>query len=323
MCRSWRLLDAARHALWGPSDRTWHRLQWQDGRDIEPGLPTGDHARGVDGHRDQRRPTRSDGIYRMSVTKLLIANRGEIAIRIARAAADMGLRSVAVHSKDDAQSLHLRVADEIQALPGQGAPAYLDADAILAAARASGCDAVHPGYGFLAERADFARRCAEADVTFVGPDIAHLELFGDKARARAAAIAASVPVIRGIDHPVTLDEARAFFATLGKDAAMIIKAVAGGGGRGTRAVLAADEIESAFARCQSEAGAAFGRSDVYVEEFIPRARHIEVQILGDREGNVAHLGERECSIQRRFQKIVEVAPAPGLDDGLRRNIIDA
>jgi acetyl/propionyl-CoA carboxylase alpha subunit/acetyl-CoA carboxylase carboxyltransferase component len=259
----------------------------------------------------------------MSVTKLLIANRGEIAIRIARAAADMGLPSVAVHSKDDAQSLHLRVADEVQALPGQGAPAYLDADAILTAARASGCDAIHPGYGFLAERADFARRCAEAGVTFVGPDVAHLELFGDKARARAAAVAASVPVIRGLDHPVTLDEARAFFATLGTGGAMIIKAVAGGGGRGTRAVLAADEIEPAFARCQSEAGAAFGRADVYVEEFIPRARHIEVQILGDREGHVAHLGERECSIQRRFQKIVEVAPAPGLDEGLRRNIIDA
>ena len=259
----------------------------------------------------------------MSVTKLLIANRGEIAIRVARAAADIGLPCVAVHSKDDVHSLHLRVTDEVQALPGHGAAAYLDADEILAAAKASGCDAVHPGYGFLAERADFARRCIEAGVTFVGPDIAHLELFGDKARARAAAIAASVPVIRGLDHPVTLDEAQAFFAALGKGGAMIIKAVAGGGGRGTRAVLTADEIEPAFARCQSEAAAAFGRPDVYVEEFIPRARHIEVQILGDREGHVAHLGERECSIQRRFQKIVEVAPAPGLDERLRRQIIEA
>ena len=259
----------------------------------------------------------------MSVTKLLIANRGEITIRVARAAADIGLPSVAVHSKDDVHSLHLRVTDEVQALPGHGAAAYLDADEILAAAKASGCDAIHPGYGFLAERADFARRCIEAGVTFVGPDIAHLELFGDKARARAAAIAASVPVIRGLDHPVTLDEAQAFFASLGKGGAMIIKAVAGGGGRGTRAVLTTDEIEPAFARCQSEAAAAFGRPDVYVEEFIPRARHIEVQILGDREGHVAHLGERECSIQRRFQKIVEVAPAPGLDERLRRQIIEA
>ena len=259
----------------------------------------------------------------MSVTKLLIANRGEIAIRVARAAADIGLPCVAVHSKDDVHSLHLRVTDEVRALPGHGAAAYLDADEILAAAKASGCDAVHPGYGFLAERADFARRCIEAGLTFVGPDIAHLELFGDKARARAAAIAASVPVIRGLDHPVTLDEAQAFFASLGKGGTMIIKAVAGGGGRGTRAVLTADEIEPAFARCQSEAAAAFGRPDVYVEEFIPRARHIEVQILGDREGHVAHLGERECSIQRRFQKIVEVAPAPGLDERLRRHIIEA
>jgi acetyl/propionyl-CoA carboxylase alpha subunit/acetyl-CoA carboxylase carboxyltransferase component len=259
----------------------------------------------------------------MSVTKLLIANRGEIAIRIARAAADMGLPSVAVYSEDDSHSLHVRMADASRALPGRGAAAYLDADAILAAATESGCDAIHPGYGFLAERADFARRCADAGLRFVGPDVATLELFGDKARARAAAVAASVPVIRGLDHAVTLEEARAFFASLGAGGAMIIKAVAGGGGRGTRAVLTADEIAPAFERCQSEAASAFGRSDVYVEEFMPRARHVEVQILGDRAGHIAQLGERECSVQRRFQKIVEIAPAPHLDDGLRRQIIDA
>ncbi len=259
----------------------------------------------------------------MSVTKLLIANRGEIAIRIARAAADMGLPCVAVFSEDDSRSLHVRMSDEDRSLPGRGAAAYLDADAILAAASSSGCDAVHPGYGFLAERADFAQRCAAAGLIFVGPDVEHLALFGDKARARAAAVAASVPVIRGLDHSVTLDDARAFFASLGAGSAMIIKAVAGGGGRGTRAVLAADDIAQAFQRCQSEAATAFGRSDVYVEEFMPRARHIEVQILGDRAGHVAHLGERECSIQRRFQKIMEIAPAPCLDDGLRRQIIDA
>ena len=259
----------------------------------------------------------------MNVTKLLIANRGEIAIRIARAAADMGLPSVAVYSEDDAKSLHLRVADEVQALPGQGAAAYLNADALIAAAKAAGCDAIHPGYGFLAEHADFARQCAAAGLTFVGPSVDHLALFGDKARARMAATAASVPVIRGLDRAVTLQEAKAFFAALGSGRAMIIKAVAGGGGRGTRAVTMADEVEPAWQRCQSEAKAAFGRADVYVEEFIPRARHVEVQILGDRFGNVAHLGERECSIQRRFQKIVEIAPAPGLADGLRRQIIDA
>ena len=219
----------------------------------------------------------------MSVTKLLIANRGEIAIRIARAAADMGLPTVAVYSDDDSRSLHLRVADECRALPGQGAAAYLDAGAVIAAATASGCDAIHPGYGFLAERGDFARMCAEAGLTFVGPDVAHLELFGDKARARIAAAAASVPVIRGLDHAVTLDEARAFFASLRPGSAMIVKALAGGGGRGTRAVLSADELEAAFERCRSEAGAAFGRAEVYVEEFLPRARHVEVQILGDRD----------------------------------------
>ena len=259
----------------------------------------------------------------MSVTKLLIANRGEIAIRIARAAADMGVPTVAVYSEDDSRSLHLRVADEYRVLPGQGAAAYLDAEAVIVAATASGCDAIHPGYGFLAERGDFALKCAEAGLTFVGPDVQHLELFGDKARARIAAAAASVPVIRGLDHAVTLAEARAFFASLGPGRGMIVKALAGGGGRGTRVVLSADELDVAFERCRSEAGAAFGRAEVYVEEFIPRARHVEVQILGDREGSIAHLGERECSIQRRLQKVVEIAPAPALADGLRGDIIDA
>jgi acetyl/propionyl-CoA carboxylase alpha subunit len=258
----------------------------------------------------------------MPITRLLIANRGEIAIRIARAAADMGLRSVAVHSRDDARSLHVRAADEVRELPGQGGAAYLDADVIIATAKASGCDAVHPGYGFLSERADFARRCAKAGLIFVGPSPEHLELFGDKARARMVAVAADVPVIRGIDRAVSLEEAQAFFASLG-GGAMIIKAVAGGGGRGTRAVLNEAEIEPAWQRCRSEAEAAFGRSDVYVEQYIPRARHIEVQILGDLHGTVTHLGERECSIQRRFQKIIEVAPAPALDDDLRNRIIDA
>src|SRR5580658_6188238 len=259
----------------------------------------------------------------MNVTKLLIANRGEIAVRIARAAADMGLPTVAVYSEDDARSLHLRASDEAQALPGVGAAAYLNGASVIAAAKAAGCDAIHPGYGFLAERADFACECADAGLTFVGPDVAHLELFGDKARARIAAVAAGVPVIRGLDRAVTLEDARGFFAELGPVGAMMIKALAGGGGRGTRAVTSAGDLESAYQRCQSEAKAAFGREDVYVEEFIPRARHIEVQILGDRSGHVMHLGERECSIQRRFQKLIEIAPAPALDDELRRRIIDA
>ncbi len=256
----------------------------------------------------------------MSVTKILIANRGEIAIRIARAASDMGLPTVAAYSEDDSKSLHLRVADEARMLPGTGAAAYLNADAVIAVANAAGCDAIHPGYGFLAERGDFARQCAEAGVTFVGPDVVHLDLFGDKARARVAAIEASVPVIHGLDHAVTLKEARAFFADQGP---MIIKALHGGGGRGTRVVTAIEELDPAYQRCQSEAKAAFGRANVYVEQFIPRARHVEVQILGDRYGGIVHLGERECSIQRRFQKIIEIAPAPALADDLRQKIIDA
>lgn len=259
----------------------------------------------------------------MSVTKLLIANRGEIAIRIARAAADIGVPTVAVYSEDDARSQHLRVADACRALPGQGAAAYLNGEAIIAAATASGCDAIHPGYGFLAERGDFARRCVEAGLTFVGPDVEHLDLFGDKARARGAAVAASVPVIQGLNHAVTLDEARAFFAALRPGSGMIVKALAGGGGRGTRAVLSADELDAIFERCRSEARAAFGRADVYVEAFLARARHVEVQILGDRDGGIVHLWERECSVQRRLQKIVEIAPAPALDDALRADIINA
>ena len=259
----------------------------------------------------------------MPIANILIANRGEIAIRIARAAGDLGLGTVAVYAEDDAASLHTRVADQAVALAKSGAPAYLDADAIIAAAKAARCDAIHPGYGFLAERADFAEACVTAGLTFIGPGTELLALFGDKGRARAAAIAAEVPVTKGIDRAVTLAEAQAFFTGLGPNAAMIIKAVAGGGGRGTRAVLSADDLAEAFARCQSEAKASFGLEDVYVEEFIPRARHVEVQILGDLSGQITHLGERECSVQRRYQKVVEIAPAPALDDALRQEIISA
>ena len=257
----------------------------------------------------------------MRFKALLIANRGEIAIRIARAAADLGLRTVAVYSQDDAASLHTRVADESHALQGTGARAYLDMEAMIAAARATGCDAVHPGYGFLSEQEDFARRCLEAGITFVGPSAHHLALFGDKASARIAAIKANVPVLNGIDRAVTLAEAKAFYETTG--GSMIIKAVAGGGGRGTSAVSSADDLATIFERCQREARAAFGVEDVYVEEFVPRARHVEVQILGDLHGGIVHLGERECSIQRRNQKLLEIAPAPGLADDLRCGIIEA
>ena len=259
----------------------------------------------------------------MPIQRLLIANRGEIAIRIARAAADLGIYTVAAFSEDDEQSLHTRVADESSGLSGIGAGAYLDAEAILDMAEANGCDSIHPGYGFLSERADFAAACAERGITFVGPSEYHLSLFGDKARARAAAVAADVPVLRGHDEAVSLERAADFFGTLGSDGVMMIKAIAGGGGRGTRTVRSIDELEDAYKRCQSEAQTAFGLADVYVEEFVKQARHVEVQILGDLHGGVAHLGERECSVQRRNQKVVEIAPAPGLPDSLRTQLIDA
>ena len=255
--------------------------------------------------------------------KLLVANRGEIAIRIMRAAAELGVPTVAVAPADDAGSLHTGKADEAVALDGTGAAAYLDIEQIVAAAVDSGCDALHPGYGFLAENADLARRCAGAGVTFVGPRVETLELFGDKARARAAASDAGVPVIRGIDHPVSVGEAAAFLDALGEGRGMMIKAVGGGGGRGSRMVADAGDVAATYERCRAEAQAAFGNGELYVEEFIGRARHVEVQILGDAEGGIAHLGERECSVQRHFQKIVEVAPAPGLADELRDRIVDA
>ena len=255
--------------------------------------------------------------------KLLVANRGEIAIRIMRAAAESGVPTVAVAPADDAGSLHTGKADEAVTLDGTGAAAYLDIEQIVAAAVDTGCDALHPGYGFLAENADLARRCAEAGVVFVGPRVETLELFGDKARARAAATDAGVPVIRGIDHPVSVEEAAAFLDALGEGRGMMIKAVGGGGGRGSRRVAHVDDVAATYERCRAEALASFGNGDLYVEEFVERARHVEVQILGDAGGAVAHLGERECSVQRHFQKIVEVAPAPWLADDLRSRIVDA
>ncbi len=259
----------------------------------------------------------------MSLSSLLIANRGEIAIRVMRAADEMGIRTVAIFSEDDAHSLHTRKADEARALKGAGAKAYLDAEQILAVAHEAGCDAIHPGYGFLSENAAFARRCGEEAITFVGPRPEILELFGDKLAARALAERCGVPVMPGTSRATSLDEARKFFASLGGGAAMMIKAVAGGGGRGMRVVHRAEEIEEGFARCQSEARAAFGNGELYVEQLMPRARHIEVQIIGDGSGAVSHLWERECTIQRRNQKLVEIAPSPGLQARIRARLLAA
>ncbi len=257
------------------------------------------------------------------VSKLLIANRGEIAIRVARAASDLGIATVAVYSKDDSRSLHVHAADEAFELDGLGVQAYLNIDGLIDAAQSTGCDAVHPGYGFLAESADFARACRDAGITFVGPTPHLLDLFGDKVRARQAAREAGVPVIEGSDEAVSLDEALGFFESLGGEAAIMLKAVAGGGGRGSRAVNEISDLEAAWERCVSEAQMAFGSGALYVEQLIPRARHIEVQIIGDLHGGVGHLWERECSVQRRFQKVVEIAPAPHLGSSTRDAIVEA
>ncbi|HET9447826.1 MAG TPA: carboxyl transferase domain-containing protein [Steroidobacteraceae bacterium] len=253
---------------------------------------------------------------------LLIANRGEIAVRIARAAAELGMRTVAVYSQDDAESLHIRRAEHAVALSGAGPRAYLDSAAIIAAALESGCDAIHPGYGFLSESDAFARDCADAGLRFVGPRVEHLELFGDKGRARSLAQRLGVPVLRGTFSATTLEDARFFLTSLGARGQMIIKASAGGGGRGMRFVADDADLADAYARCQSEATAAFGRGDVYVEEFFPRARHIEIQVIGD-GGGVTHLWERECSLQRRHQKVIEIAPSPTLPDSTRQELIAA
>lgn len=258
-----------------------------------------------------------------SVSRVLIANRGEIAIRVARAASDLGIGSVAVFSRDDARSLHVQSADEAIALDGSGVGPYLDIDGLVSAAQASGCDAVHPGYGFLAESAEFARACRDAGITFVGPTPHLLDLFGDKVRARQAAREAGVAVIEGSDEAITFQGALDFFESLGEDAAIMLKAVAGGGGRGSRAVTDINDLDAAWQRCVSEAQSAFGSGALYVEQLIPRARHIEVQVIGDLHGEIAHLWERECSVQRRFQKLVEIAPAPHLSSGTRDAIIEA
>ncbi len=200
----------------------------------------------------------------MDFQSILIANRGEIAIRIMRAANDLDIRTVAVYSEDDSKSLHRTIADYAVALEGRGVPAYLDMDRIIEAAKESNCDAIHPGYGFLAENAAFARKCAENGIVFIGPDVEHLELFGDKARARALAAVTDVPILKGIDKSVSLEEAKEFFAVVGSDAGIMIKAVAGGGGRGARAVIDEADIEDAYNRCQSEANIAFGNGELYV-----------------------------------------------------------
>ncbi|KHL15080.1 acetyl-CoA carboxylase carboxyltransferase component [Mumia flava] len=248
--------------------------------------------------------------------KTLIANRGEIAVRIQRALAELGWPSVAVHVPSERDALAVELADESVELPTDGVAGYLDAQAVVDAAVATGCEAVHPGYGFLSESADLARRCAQAGLRFVGPDPDTLALFGDKARARTHAIEHGVPVLAATDAGVSVTEAEAFLAA--HPGGIMIKATAGGGGRGMRTVTDPAEVAGAYERCRSEAMRSFGDDTVYAEALLPRARHLEVQVVGDGSGRVVHLGERDCSLQRRRQKVVEIAPAPRLDPRTRK-----
>ena len=259
----------------------------------------------------------------MSGQGLLIANRGEIAVRICGSAAELGLRTVAVYASDDQDSLHVRRADAAYPLEAAGARAYLDVDRLLAVARQSGCKLVHPGYGFLSESARFAEACKGAKLRFVGPSVEVLATLGDKVAARALATRCGVPVLAGSDGAVDAAEARRFLAALPRGGSIVLKAVAGGGGRGLRVVDRDADVEQALARCASEARAAFGNGDVYVEELLADARHIEVQIVGDGSGAVTHLGERECTLQRRNQKLVELTPSRSLKPELREAIAGA
>ncbi|MFX3674233.1 MAG: pyruvate carboxylase [Paenisporosarcina sp.] len=259
-----------------------------------------------------------------TIQKILVANRGEIAIRIFRACTELKLRTVSIYSREDSGSFHRYKADESY-LVGDGKKpidAYLDIEGILAIAKDSGADAIHPGYGFLSENVDFARRCEEEGIIFIGPTSNHLNMFGDKVKAREQAVLAGIPVIPGSDGPITsVEEARAFGVQNGYP--LMIKASLGGGGRGMRIVPSESDLESAYERAKSEAKAAFGSDEVYVEKFVEKPKHIEVQILGDKQGNLVHLYERDCSIQRRHQKVVEIAPSNSISVDLRNRICDA
>jgi acetyl-CoA carboxylase, biotin carboxylase subunit len=256
------------------------------------------------------------------MNKLLIANRGEIAVRVARACRELGLRTVAVHSSADERALHVRRADEAVLIGDPPARhSYLNGEAVLAAARRTGADAVHPGYGFLAENAGFARACVEAGLTWVGPPPEVIERMGDKAAAREAARAAGVPVVPGTDGTVEPDEAEAAAERIGFP--LMIKAAGGGGGRGIRVAADAAALRSGLRDAADEAGAAFGDDRLYLERLIERPRHVEVQVLADAHGEVVHLHERDCSLQQRRQKLVEESPAPGLDRRTRADMADA
>jgi len=252
--------------------------------------------------------------------KILIANRGEIALRVICACRELGIKTVAVYSEADENSLHVRFADEDVCIgPARSSDSYLSVPAVLSAAEITGADAIHPGYGFLSESAYLAEVCEACHIKFIGPAPNVIRLLGDKARARRAMRKAGVPVLPGSDGPVDNEE-KAFRVARDLGYPVIIKAVAGGGGRGMRMIRAAGELPKALKTAQREAEAAFGVGDVYLEKYVENPRHIEVQVLGDHHGAVVHLGERECSIQRRHQKLLEEAPSVALTEKVRRKL---
>jgi acetyl-CoA carboxylase, biotin carboxylase subunit len=259
--------------------------------------------------------------------KILIANRGEIAMRVIYACRELGIKTVAVYSEADENSLHVRFADEDVCIgPARSADSYLNVPAVISAAEITGADAIHPGYGFLSESAYLAEVCEACHIKFIGPDPQVIRLMGDKARARRVMKKAGVPILPGSDGPLDNEEKA---LKLAKDIGypVIVKATAGGGGRGMRVVKAPAELSHAVKTAQREAEAAFGVADVYIEKYVESPRHIEFQVLGDQHGNVVHLGERECSIQRRHQKLIEESPSPALSEKMRKRmgaiVIDA
>ena len=251
--------------------------------------------------------------------KILIANRGEIALRIQRACREMGIKTVAVHSLVDANAMHVRMADEAVCIgPQKASESYLNKPAIISAAVITGADAIHPGYGFLSENADFAEMVEKHGITFIGPTSAQMRLMGDKIAARAAAQKAGMPVAPGSPELTTLDEAYIWAKKIGFP--VIIKAKDGGGGKGMKVVFKAEDLPEAYALARAEAKASFTSDAVYLEKFLVNPRHIEIQILADNFGNVVHLGERDCSIQRGNQKVIEESPSPALNESARQNI---
>jgi acetyl-CoA carboxylase, biotin carboxylase subunit len=273
----------------------------------------------IEDPRPKTQDQRSTNMFR----KVLIANRGEIAIRIIRSCRELGIRTVAIYSEADVESLHVRMADEAVLVgPAASAQSYLKIDAIVAAARETNAEAVHPGYGFLAESAEFARAVTTAGLTFIGPTPDAMEIMGSKTSARRAAVKAGVPIVPGTVEPLqSFEDASATAEKFGYP--VMLKAAAGGGGKGMRLVNDNNDLRSAFETAQTEAAAAFGDSSLYLEKAIERPRHIEIQIFGDTHGNVVHLGERECSIQRRHQKVIEECPSPINDPDLRRRMGEA